>query len=100
MSNFQSGGSASRGDLAKLFAFFRRRLTEEAANDPEPETRLSPVWHAWRSRHWNRERRRAELAEAEAFSTDPHDPAPLAEEGFEPFIAWVKRRNQREGGPT
>ncbi len=81
--------------LAEFFASFRRRLAEEAANDLEPATRFSPEWCAWQKRHWDREHRRIELVEAEALSTCPEDPAPLASEGLEPFLAWARRQAER-----
>ncbi len=87
--------SPGRVLLAEFFATFRRHIAEEAANDLEPEARFSPEWYAWQKRHWERERRRAELAEAEALSTYPEDPAPLASEGLEPFLAWAKRQAER-----
>jgi|ERR1700693_4511716 len=85
----------ARAHLAEFFASFRRRLAEEAANDLEPETRFSSEWYGWQKRHWDRERRRIELAEAEAFTTDPTDPAPLMLEGLAEFIHWVRRQDAR-----
>ena len=87
--------SLPRGRLAEFYALFRRRIAVEAADDPEPETRFSPEWYAWQKRHWDRDRRRIELAEAEALSTHPEDPAPLFSEGLEPFLAWAKRQAER-----
>lgn len=80
---------------AEFFSSFRRRLATEAADDPEPEERFSPEWYHWQKRHWDRERRRIELAESEALTTDPTDPAPLTSEGLAEFIEWVRRQDAR-----
>jgi hypothetical protein len=63
--------------------------------DPEPETRFSAEWNDWQRRHWDRQQHAAELAEAEALSTYPEDPAPLASEGLEVFLKWEKRQDGR-----
>ena len=84
-----------QGRLAEFFALFRRRLAAEAADDPEPDKRFAPAWYEWQKRHWDRDRRRIELDEAEALSTYPEDPAPLAIEGLEPFLAWSVRQEKR-----
>jgi hypothetical protein len=87
--------SPARIHLAEFFASFRRRLASEAANDPEPGRRFTPQWFAWQRRHWNHDLRRIELAEVEALTTDPTDPAPLASEGLAEFLDWVRRQDAR-----
>lgn len=86
---------AAHVQLADFFASFRQRLAEEARNDVEPKMRFSPEWYAWQKRHWDRERRRIELVEAEALSTYPEDPAPFASEGLHEFLAWCRRQESR-----
>jgi hypothetical protein len=81
--------------LAEFYASFRARIAAEAAEDLEPPTRFSSDWYAWQKRHWRRERRLMELAESAELSSFPEDPAPLACEGLEPFLAWAKRQADR-----
>lgn len=92
--------SALRVQLCEFFASFRRRLAAEADDDPEPEKRFSPEWYGWQKRYWTRERRRTELAESEALTTDPDDPAPLTSEGFTEFTDWVRRQDARRSMRT
>jgi len=84
-----------RGRLAEFFASFHRRLVDEAAADPEPQECCSAEWLEWQKRHWDRDRRRAELDEAEALTTYPGDPCPLLSEGLQPFIDWTRRQQAR-----
>ncbi len=78
-----------------LFSHLRARIAAEAAEDLEPEARFSPAWTAWLYRDLDRGRRRGELAEAEALTTYPEDPAPIASLGLAPFLDWSHRQAQR-----
>lgn len=80
------------GDVTKgFFALFATALDREATADPEP-ARFSRAWDEWQRRHWDRERLRTELREAQALTVTEDDPAPLASEGLSPFLTWSKRQ--------
>lgn len=80
--------------VAAFFAAFRREIAAEASLDPEP-TRLSKNWDSWLARSLDRGRKLAELAEAEALTTYPEDPAPLASQGLAAFLDWSARQERR-----
>jgi hypothetical protein len=78
--------------FAPLFAEIRRA----ASADPRPESPLSsPDVEAWLTRHHDREMALTQLREAQALTTDPTDPAPLACEGLSRFLDWLRRKEAR-----
>lgn len=84
-----------RSGAAALFVGLRAVINGEASRDIEPEPRLSSAWTAWLYRDLYRTRRLSELAEAEALTTDPADPAPIASLGLSEFLEWVGRQQRR-----
>jgi hypothetical protein len=92
----EATGSCERRQSASrsFFAYFAAELSRQAEEDPEPE-RFTLAWETWQRRHWNRERFRAELREAEAVTRDLSDPAPLPREGLLRFVEWCNRQDTR-----
>jgi hypothetical protein len=84
----------ARRNLAGFFARHHARTAFEEQVDPEPE-RLSAEWYAWQKRHWERDYFRIQLREAEALSSYPEDPAPLADAGLGEILAWSARQERR-----
>jgi hypothetical protein len=89
------GGTRVSDVTAGFFSAFFGALNREAEADPEPEQRFTPRWQEWQRRHWERERLRTELREAEGLSLDENDPAPLAREGLATFLEWSRRQDLR-----
>lgn len=81
--------------LPAFFGSVRSKIAAERADDLEPIERFTPEWHAWQAREWRRISQLNQLAESEALSTDPHDPAPLAELGLDAFLLWTARERAR-----
>ena len=80
---------------AALFGRLRAKIAADAAEDLEPEPRFAETWDSWLIRELDRSRRRTELAEAEALSHNPADPAPVASQGLAPFLEWSARQERR-----
>lgn len=81
--------------LPAFFGALRSRVAAERADDLEPETRFTPGWDAWLVRDFARRGRLTQISEAEALSTDHHDPAPLAVLGLDKFLLWTARQRAR-----
>jgi hypothetical protein len=73
----------------------RARIVAEAASDLEPEVRFTPAWNTWLLRDLVRRGHLTELAEAEALTTHPGDPAPVASQGWKAFRDWADRQERR-----
>jgi hypothetical protein len=84
------------GSSESFFQAFFLELNREEASDSEPE-RFSSTWRVWQRRHWERERLRTELREAEALTLDERDPAPLSSQGLAAFLDWSARQSARRG---
>jgi hypothetical protein len=84
-----------RRRLAELFARLRSTVVAQGTADPEPDPRFTPEWTAWNVRDVARRYRLSELAEAEALTVDPSDPAPIASMGWATFHEWAARQERR-----
>jgi hypothetical protein len=89
------GEHGHRRRLAAFYLELRTPVLEEVVRDLEPEPRFTPEWTAWNLRDVARRYRLAEIAESEALTIDPTDPAPLASMGWARFHEWSARQERR-----
>ena len=80
---------------AAFFGRLRAKIAAETAEDLEPGPRFADAWKGWQVRDLDRVRRRTEVGEAEALTTDASDPAPVASLGLAAFLEWAQRQERR-----